>query len=58
MNKQLDQQQVYGDIPDDRPDLSPDYLRATLPKAVQEKLAEREAGKPGKKKEPADKTAA
>lgn len=49
MKKQPDQQEVYGDIPADRPELSPDYQRGVLPKAVQKMLAEREAGKPKKK---------
>jgi len=53
MNKQRkpDEQEVYGDIPADRPQMSQDYLDATLPDHVKARIAEREAGKKAPKKD-------
>lgn len=52
--KQADQQEVYGDIPADRPPLSQEYLDAVLPDHVKAKLAERNGAsdQPAPKEQP------
>lgn len=53
MSKQQkpDEQEVYGDIPADRPPLSQEYRDQVLPDHVKARIAEREAGKKAPKKD-------
>lgn len=51
MNKQPNEQEVYGDIPANVPPLSQEYLDATLPDHVKARIAEREASKKAPKKD-------